>query len=221
MAAKSLPRWRLALRALVIAALVAKHWTRFWVGWVLLFLRASGRDRRRRWLGQVDRRSVPPARGHLHQGRADHEHPARSASPSTSRGRSRSCRTQWARSRSTTVVRTVETDLGRPLGDRVRRVRAGAAGVGVGVAGPQGAPPRRPRGGGQGAPAQRRPALHLRSRRDADRRARACNVIPSVSTLAPVAAVEEFGRAIFAQLDFRIEARNNRRFRENFRDQPA
>ena len=42
-----------------------------------------------------------------------------------------------------------------------------------------------------------------------------------MSTLAPVASVEEFGRAIFAQLDFRIEARNNRRFRENFRDQPA
>jgi ubiquinone biosynthesis protein len=35
-----------------------------------------------------------------------------------------------------------------------------------------------------------------------------------------VAAVEEFGRAIFAQLDFRIEAQNNRRFRNNFRDHP-
>ena len=32
--------------------------------------------------------------------------------------------------------------------------------------------------------------------------------------------IEEFGRAIFAQLDFRIEARNNRRFRENFRGNP-
>src|SRR6188768_3869964 len=53
MAAKSLPRWRLALRALVITALVGKQWTRFWIGWVLLFLRASGRDRRRRWLGRV------------------------------------------------------------------------------------------------------------------------------------------------------------------------
>ncbi len=50
--------------------------------------------------------------------------------------------------------------------------------------------------------------------------ARMLNVIPSISTLAPVDTVEEFGRAIFAQLDFRIEARNNRRFRENFRDNP-
>jgi len=50
--------------------------------------------------------------------------------------------------------------------------------------------------------------------------ARLWNLIPSFSTLAPVASVEEFGRAVFAQLDFRIEARNNRRFRENFRDRP-
>ena len=50
--------------------------------------------------------------------------------------------------------------------------------------------------------------------------ARLLNAIPSIATLAPVATVEEFGRAIFAQLDFRIEARNNRRFRENFRGQP-
>src|SRR5438045_2885118 len=53
MAAKSLPRWRLALRALVITSLVAKQWTRFWVGWVVLFVRASGRERRRKWLGRV------------------------------------------------------------------------------------------------------------------------------------------------------------------------
>jgi ubiquinone biosynthesis protein len=32
--------------------------------------------------------------------------------------------------------------------------------------------------------------------------------------------VEEFGRAVAAQLDFRIEAANNRRFRENFRGHP-
>jgi ubiquinone biosynthesis protein len=51
--------------------------------------------------------------------------------------------------------------------------------------------------------------------------ARALNAIPSIATLAPVATVEEFGRAIFAQLDFRVEARNNRRFRDNFRDEAA
>ena len=50
--------------------------------------------------------------------------------------------------------------------------------------------------------------------------ARVLNAIPSIAPLSPVATVEEFGRAIFAQLDFRIEARNNRRFRENFRGHP-
>jgi len=44
--------------------------------------------------------------------------------------------------------------------------------------------------------------------------------IPSLAPLAPDAAVEEFGRAVFAQLDFRVEAANNRRFRENFRKHP-
>jgi ubiquinone biosynthesis protein len=44
--------------------------------------------------------------------------------------------------------------------------------------------------------------------------------IPSLAAISPASAIEQFGRAIHAQLDFRIEARNNRRFRENFRDDP-
>ena len=43
-----------------------------------------------------------------------------------------------------------------------------------------------------------------------------CWRYPLHRDLAPVAIVEEFGRAIFAQLDFTIEAANNRRFRQNF-----
>jgi ubiquinone biosynthesis protein len=50
--------------------------------------------------------------------------------------------------------------------------------------------------------------------------ARIIGKIPTLSTLEPEAVVREFGRAVFAQLDFRIEARNNRRFRENFRGHP-
>ena len=50
--------------------------------------------------------------------------------------------------------------------------------------------------------------------------ARVLGLIPSVATLEPLATVEEFGRAIFAQLDFRIEAANNRRFRRNFAGHP-
>ena len=44
--------------------------------------------------------------------------------------------------------------------------------------------------------------------------------IPSLAAVAPESTVDQFGRAIYAQLDFRLEARNNRRFRENFRDEP-
>jgi ubiquinone biosynthesis protein len=38
--------------------------------------------------------------------------------------------------------------------------------------------------------------------------------------MSPESTVEQFGRAIYAQLDFRVEARNNHRFRENFRNEP-
>ena len=47
--------------------------------------------------------------------------------------------------------------------------------------------------------------------------ARLIGRVPTLGSLEPEAVVQEFGRAVFAQLDFRIEARNNRRFRENFR----
>jgi ubiquinone biosynthesis protein len=44
--------------------------------------------------------------------------------------------------------------------------------------------------------------------------------IPSLSSMSPESTVEQFGRAVYAQLDFRVEARNNHRFRENFRNEP-
>jgi ubiquinone biosynthesis protein len=46
------------------------------------------------------------------------------------------------------------------------------------------------------------------------------SLVPSARLLAPVEQIEEFGRAIHAQLDFRIEAHNNRRFHELFRGDP-
>lgn len=46
--------------------------------------------------------------------------------------------------------------------------------------------------------------------------ARALQLLPSIALLAPVESVEQFGRAIRMQLDFTIEAENNRRFRQNF-----
>ncbi|MES1208578.1 MAG: AarF/ABC1/UbiB kinase family protein, partial [Pseudomonadota bacterium] len=47
--------------------------------------------------------------------------------------------------------------------------------------------------------------------------ARLLEVVPSIRHLSPLAMVEEFGRAVFAQLDFTVEASNNLRFRHNFR----
>ncbi len=41
-------------------------------------------------------------------------------------------------------------------------------------------------------------------------------LFPSLKLLAPVDSVNQFGRAIALQLDFSIEAGNNRRFRQNF-----
>jgi ubiquinone biosynthesis protein len=45
-------------------------------------------------------------------------------------------------------------------------------------------------------------------------------IVPSVKLLAPVESVEEFGRGIRMQLDFKIEADNNRRFRRYFAGDP-
>jgi len=45
-------------------------------------------------------------------------------------------------------------------------------------------------------------------------------LVPSFRLLAPVESVDEFGRAIASQLDFRIEASNNERFTRNFANDP-
>lgn len=50
--------------------------------------------------------------------------------------------------------------------------------------------------------------------------ARLVALIPSLRLLAPVESVDEFGRAIRAQIDLRIEAANNHRFTENFAGDP-
>jgi ubiquinone biosynthesis protein len=219
MAAKSLPRWRLALRALVITALVAKQWTRFWVGWVLLFVRAAGRERRRRWLGRV---TVDLFRqlgatfikvGQIMSTRPD-------LIPEYITGALAELQDSVGPFSFDEVVRTVEADLGRPLSTAFAEfapVPLASASVS------QVHKARLPDGRVVAVKVRRPNVVQLCTFDLAVMRigARIINLVPSVSTLAPVASVEEFGRAIFAQLDFRIEARNNRRFRENFRSQPA
>jgi ubiquinone biosynthesis protein len=219
MAAKPLSRWRLAVRATVIVALVAKQWTRFWIGWVLLFLRASGRDRRRRWLGRatVDLFRQLGATfikvGQIMSTRPD-------LIPEYVSTALAELQDSVGPFPFDEVVRTIESDLGRPIGAAFAEfapVPLASASVS------QVHKARMPDGRIVAVKVRRPNVVELCSFDLAVMRlgARLMNLIPSVSTLAPVASVEEFGRAIFAQLDFRIEARNNRRFRENFKAEPA
>lgn len=50
--------------------------------------------------------------------------------------------------------------------------------------------------------------------------ARVLAIIPSIRLLAPVESVDQFGAAIRAQIDLRVEAANNRRFTANFAGAP-
>jgi ubiquinone biosynthesis protein len=219
MSAKSLPRWRLAARALVIAALFAKQWVRFWVGWGLLWIRRGGRERRRAWLGRVvvdlfrELGATFVKVGQIMSTRPDliPEHISTALAE---------LQDSVGPFPFEAVARTIERDLGRPIG----AVFAEFAPVPLASASVSQVHKARLPDGRIVAVKIRRPnVVELCTFDLAVIRigARALNAIPSIATLAPVAAVEEFGRAIFAQLDFRIEARNNRRFRDNFRGEPA
>ncbi|HEY5091003.1 MAG TPA: AarF/UbiB family protein [Polyangia bacterium] len=218
MAAKPLPRWRLAARAVGIGARVVKHWTRLWFGLIFLWLRRSGKARRRAWLGQVvvdlfrelgatfikvgqimSTRPdlIPEYISHALAELQDHVGPFSFDD----------------------VIRTVEGDLKRPMATLYTEfapVPLASASVS------QVHKARLPDGRIVAVKVQRPNVVELCTFDLAVMRigARVLDVIPSISTLAPVDTVEEFGRAVFAQLDFRIEARNNRRFRENFRNEP-
>ena len=50
--------------------------------------------------------------------------------------------------------------------------------------------------------------------------AHALAIVPSLRMLAPVESVDQFGQAIRAQIDLRVEAENNRRFTANFAGDP-
>ncbi|RMH42288.1 MAG: AarF/ABC1/UbiB kinase family protein [Deltaproteobacteria bacterium] len=50
--------------------------------------------------------------------------------------------------------------------------------------------------------------------------ARVLAIAPSIRLMSPVESVGEFARAIHMQIDFRVEAANNRRFRANFGGHP-
>lgn len=219
MAAKSLPRWRLLARAVWIGVLVGKHWFRFWIGWLGLLLRRSGRPRRKAWFGQVvldlfrDLGATFIKVGQIMSTRPDliPEHVSRALAE---------LQDAVGPFPFADVARTIEQDCGRP----VNALYAEFAPVPLASASVSQVHKARLHDGRIVAVKVRRPnVVELCTFDLAVMRigARVLNAIPSISTLAPVAIVEEFGRAVFAQLDFRVEARNNRRFRENFRDSPT
>ncbi len=218
MAAKSLPRSRLFLRAMAIALCVAKHWVRWWIGWTVLLVTFAGKARRKAFFGEVvldlfrelgatfikvgQIMSTRPDLIPDHVSRAL-EHLQDDVGPFPFEA----------------VVRTLETDFGRPMSELFAEfapVPLASASVS------QVHKARLPSGRIIAVKVRRPNVIELCTFDLAVMRigARFLNAIPSIATLSPVATIEEFGRAIFSQLDFRIEARNNRRFRENFRGHP-
>src|SRR3954471_20849493 len=218
MAAKSLPRSRLFLRALAISLCVAKHWVRWWIGWTVLLVTFAGRARRKAFFGQVtldlfrDLGATFIKVGQIMSTRPDliPDHVSRALER---------LQDDVGPFPFEAVVRTLETDFGRPMSELFAEfapVPLASASVS------QVHKARLPSGRIIAVKVQRPNVVELCTFDLAVMRigARVLNAIPSIATLSPVAAVEEFGRAIFAQLDFRIEASNNRRFRENFRNEP-
>jgi ubiquinone biosynthesis protein len=218
MSAKSLPRWRLVARAIVIGVLFAKHGARFCFGWLGLWLRRSGRPARQAWLGRV---VVDLFRqlgatfikvGQIMSTRPD-------LIPEYVSTALAELQDHVGPFPFEEVVRTVEADLGRPLSS----VYAEFAPVPIASASVSQVHKARLPDGRVVAVKVRRPDVVEICTFDLVVMrlwARIVALIPSISTLSPVEMLDEFGRAVFAQLDFRIEAQNNRRFRDNFKGHP-
>jgi len=218
MSAKSLPRWRLLARAIVIGVLFAKHGARFCFGWLGLWLRRSGKPARQAWLGRV---IVDLFRqlgatfikiGQIMSTRPD-------LIPEYVSSALAELQDHVGPFPFPEVVRAVETDLGRPLSS----IYAEFAPVPIASASvAQVHKARLPDGRIVAVKVRRPDVVEICTFDLVVMRlwARVIARIPSISTLSPVETLEEFGRAVFAQLDFRIEAQNNRRFRDNFKGHP-
>src|SRR4029078_8056214 len=117
------------------------------------------------------------------------------------------------------VVRSVESDLGRPLGS----IFAEFAPVPIASASvAQVHKARLPDGRIVAVKVRRPDVVEICTFDLVVMRlwARVVARLPSISTLSPVETLDEFGRAVLAQLDFRTEPDNNGRFRHNFKGHP-
>ncbi len=211
-------RPRLFLRATVIGLLALQQVLRWWIGWLWLLITFASREKRRAWFGQTVLdlfRSLGATFikvGQIMSTRPDllPDHITRALER---------LQDDVGPFSFDAVARTIEEDLGKPL----REVFPEFAPVPLASASVSQVHKARLPDGRVVAVKIRRPGVveicmfDLAVMKIAGR---FLGRFPRFSPLAPEGAVAEFGRAIFAQLDFRIEARNNRRFRDNFRNQP-
>jgi ubiquinone biosynthesis protein len=211
-------RTRLVWRALSIGFLALQHLVLWGLGWLWLLVTFAGTKRRQAWLGEV---IADLLRGlgatFVKVGQILSTRPDLVA---------QHIRRPLERLQDdvgpfpfATVIRIIEEDLGRPAKDVFTEL------VPVPIASASVSQVHKARlpDGRIVALKVRRPGLIELCTFDlAVMRfwARLLARIPSLRPLEPEAVVTEFGRAIFAQLDFRVEAANNRRFRANFKGHP-
>jgi ubiquinone biosynthesis protein len=207
--------WR---RTAVIAGVVLKHGVRWWVGWLGLLIGFAGRARRNAWFGEVVLDSfrelgatfvkvgqIMSTRPDLLPEHITHalEHLQDDVGPFPFEA----------------AVRTIEEDFGRPVGELFAELSpvpiASASVAQVHKA-------RLPDGRLVAIKVRRPKVIELCKFDLAVMRAvaRFLELFPALRNFSPAEAVDEFGGAIAAQLDFTIEARNNRRFRANFAGHP-
>ena len=213
-----LPAGRLFLRAVTIALLVTRHALRWWLGWLWLLLTFAGRPRRKRWFGQVVAdlfRSLGATFikvGQIMSTRPD-------LIPDHIRLALERLQDDVGPFPFAAVASTLEEDLGRPYSQLFRELVP----VPIASASVSQVHKARLHDGRVVAVKIRRPEVVKLCRFDLGVMrfySRLLARLPSLRPLEPQAVIEEFGRAVFAQLDFRIEAHNNRRFRRNFHNHP-
>jgi ubiquinone biosynthesis protein len=214
----SLSTYRLLQRALIIGALVIGQGLRWFIGWLVLLLAFAGPARRREWFGHC----LLDLFRHL-------------GATFIKVGQIMSTRPDLVPEHIThalarlqddvgpfpyeAVARTIAEDLGRPVeqifAEFSPRPIASASVAQVHRA-------RLPDGRIVAVKVRRPNVVEICSFDLAVMRkvARLLGKIPWLAAVSPESSIEQFGRAIHDQLDFRIEARNNHRFRENFRDDP-
>jgi len=211
---RPITRGELARRAIAISFVLLKQAVRWWFGWLFLLLRASGRERRKTWFAQVLLDAFRELGvTFIKVGQIMSTRPDLIPVPITRA--LESLQDDVGPFPFELAARTIEEDFGRP----VHEIFAEIAPVPIASASVAQVHKARLPDGRLVALKIRRPqVIELCTFDLAVMRAlaRALEIIPPLRDFSPSAAVDEFGRAIFDQLDFTIEARNNRRFRKNF-----